>query len=198
MNIKLNKQTLPQHFVFVLVERFTHLALTCAVEPLRLANLLSDQQLYRWSYASSNGQSEIGSDGSVLQTHHKFSDLPECDLLFVLGGMDIQKRDHQALAAILRREERLRGTRIGTLCSGSYVLAKTGLLDGHATTIHWEYHDGFIEDFPEVELLSNVFLADTKYISASGGDWISGLNVTPNRARSRVRLGLCRCRSNAV
>jgi transcriptional regulator GlxA family with amidase domain len=35
--------------------------------------------------------------------------------------------------------------------------------------IHWEYHDSFMEEFPDVNLVSNVFVADEKFITASGG-----------------------------
>ena len=159
----------PQHFIFALVEDFTHLALTCAVDPLRIANLLSGKQLYRWSFASADGERAVGSDASVLLTHHKFTDLPDYDRLFVLSGLDVQKKDHTALIAALRKEERLRGKPIGALCSGAYVLAQAGFLDGQAAAIHWEYHDGFMEEFPEVNLLRNVFVADEKHITASGG-----------------------------
>lgn len=159
----------PQHFIFALVEDFTHLALTCAVDPLRIANLLSGKQLYRWSFASADGERAVGSDASVLLAHHKFSDLPDYDRLFVLSGLDVQKKDHSALIAALRKEERLRGKPIGALCSGAYVLAQAGFLDGQSAAIHWEYHDGFMEEFPEVNLKRNVFVADEKHITASGG-----------------------------
>lgn len=159
----------PQHFIFALVEDFTHLALTCAVDPLRIANLLSGKQLYRWSFASADGERAVGSDASVLLAHHKFNDLPDYDRLFVLSGLDVQKKDHSALIAALRKEERLRGKPIGALCSGAYVLAQAGFLDGQSAAIHWEYHDGFMEEFPEVNLKRNVFVADEKHITASGG-----------------------------
>lgn len=159
----------PQHFVFTLVDDFTHLALACAVDPLRIANLLSGKQLYRWSFASADGERATGSDGAVLLTHHRFSDLPEYDRLFVLAGVDVEKKDHQALTLALRKQERLRGKPIGALCSGAYILAQAGFLDGKDAAIHWEYHDLFLEMFPEVNIKRNVFVADETHITASGG-----------------------------
>jgi transcriptional regulator GlxA family with amidase domain len=47
--------TPPQHYIFALVEEFSHLAFACAVEPLRIANLVSEEPLYRWSFISENG-----------------------------------------------------------------------------------------------------------------------------------------------
>ena len=159
----------PQHFVFALVEDFTHIAFACAVDPLRIANLLSGQDLYRWSYASASGETARASDGTVVQVQHRFDAIPECDRIFALSGIHMEKMDHSALVNALRRRERLGRAKIGALCSGAWVLAKAGLLNGQAAAIHWEYHDAFMEEFPEVKLVRNVFVADEKHVKASGG-----------------------------
>jgi transcriptional regulator GlxA family with amidase domain len=59
--------------------------------------------------------------------------------------------------------------KIGALCSGAWILAKGGFLNGMAAAIHWEYHDAFMEEFPEVHLVRNVFVADMRHVTASGG-----------------------------
>ncbi|MEO0665287.1 MAG: helix-turn-helix domain-containing protein, partial [Pseudomonadota bacterium] len=69
----------------------------------------------------------------------------------------------------LRRVDRHSKTGIGALCSGAWILAQGGFLNGREAAIHWEYHDAFMEAFPEVHLLRNVFVSDTRYITASGG-----------------------------
>jgi transcriptional regulator GlxA family with amidase domain len=152
-----------------MVEDFTHIAFACAVDPLRIANLISGKQLYRWSYASLDGNFATSSDGTRIEVQHCFDALPDCDMLFVLSGIGMQSRDHTTLIAALRRKERLTDTRIGALCSGSWVLAIGGFLNGQDASIHWEYHDSFMEKFPEVNLLRNVFVSDGKYPTASGG-----------------------------
>ncbi len=157
-----------QHFCFLLVEDFSHLAFSCAVEPLRIANLVSGQELYRWCFASEQGGQAVCSNGSVTLVHSDFNDLPKCDQLFVLSG--IHMRDHvtRPLLAALRRAK-VHGTPIGALCSGAWVLAEAGFLDGMQAAIHWEYHDAFMEAFPEVNLVRSVFVADEKHVTASGG-----------------------------
>jgi AraC family transcriptional regulator, glycine betaine-responsive activator len=159
----------PQHFVFALTQDFTHLAFACAVEPLRIANLVSGRELYRWSFASQDGQTATASNGSVTLVHHRFDALPPHDRLFVISGIHMEKHDHSALLTVLRREARTRKSRIGALCSGAYVLASAGLLDGQRAAIHWDYHDTFGEDFPNVELVRGVFVADDPIMTASGG-----------------------------
>jgi transcriptional regulator GlxA family with amidase domain len=157
-----------EHFAFLLVEEFTHIAFSCAIEPLRIANLLSGKELYRWSFISEDGTTAVSSNGSVTLVHHGFDAIPDCDRLFVLSGINVQKHVTPQLLSVLRRE-RARGKRIGALCSGAYVLAKAGFLDGVQTAIHWEFHDSFMEEFPQVNLVRNVFVADEKFITASGG-----------------------------
>ena len=158
----------PQHFVFALVEDFTHMAFSCAVDPLRIANLISGATLYQWSFASLDGETAKASNDSVTLVHHSFDAFPQCDRVFVLSGIHMTGKDHSRLIAALRRE-RARGTAIGALCSGAYILARAGFLDGMMAAIHWDYHDSFMETFPEVNLVRNVFVADEKHVTASGG-----------------------------
>lgn len=64
------------------------------------------------------------------------ADLPKCDQIFVLSG--IHTRDHASrpLLAALRRE-RARGTAIGALCSGAWLLGEAGFLSGMQAAFHW-------------------------------------------------------------
>ncbi len=158
----------PQHFVFLLLEEFSHLAFSNAVEPLRIANLVSGETLYRWSFASKNGETATASNGAATLVHHGLDDLPDCDRLFVLSGINVKAHTTRPLLAALRRE-RARGTPLGALCSGAYALAEAGFLDGQRAAIHWEFHDGFMEEFPDVALVRSVFVADEPVVTASGG-----------------------------
>lgn len=157
-----------QHMVFVLIEEFSHLAFSCAVEPLRIANLVSGQELYSWSFASEDGAQAVCSNGSITLVHHDLSDIPKCDQMFVLSGIHMKNHVTKRVLALLRRG-RAQGIRIGALCSGAWILAEAGMLEGSQAAIHWEYHDSFSERFPEVNLVRNVFVADEKHMTASGG-----------------------------
>src|SRR6056297_4223241 len=160
--------TRTQHFVFILIEDFAHLAFSNAVEPLRIANLIKGEALYSFSLGAEDGQSVRASNETVTLVNHGVDDLPRCDRLFVLSGLQMRNRITPALLAMLRRE-RARGSNIGALCSGAYILAKAGFLDGQKCAIHWDYHDSFMEEFPDIPLVRNVFVADEKHITASGG-----------------------------
>jgi transcriptional regulator GlxA family with amidase domain len=157
-----------QHFAFLLIEEFSHLAFANAVEPLRIANLVSGRPLYRWSFLSENGETATASNGAATLVHGGLQALPDCDRLFVLSGVNVRHHVTPALLAALRRA-RAHGIALGALCSGAYALARAGFLDGQSAAIHWEFHDGFMEDFPDVDLVRSVFVADGPIVSASGG-----------------------------
>ncbi len=159
---------LPEHMRFFLVEEFTHLAFSCAVEPLRLANLLSGRELYSWSLASRDGHGATASNGTVTLVDHAMDPVPRNAWLFFLSGINVETHLDRALIGYVRRE-RARGARIGGLCSGALVLAHAGLLDGDLAAVHWEYHDAFEEQFPQIALRRSVFVADGRHPTASGG-----------------------------
>ena len=138
------------------------------MEPLRIANLVSGKDLYDWSFGSENGETATCSNGSVTLVHYGFDAIPKCDRLFALSGIHMRNHVTRPLLAALRREK-ARGIAVGALCSGAWVLAEAGFLDGMQAAIHWEYHDSFMEAFPEVNLVRSVFVADEKHVTASGG-----------------------------
>ena len=160
--------TQPAHFVFLLVENFSHLAFSCALEPLRIANLVAGKTLYRWSLASEDGISATCSNRAVTLVDRGLEPLARGDRLFLIAGIDVQRHTSAPVLSMLRRE-RAKGIRIGAICSGAYVLARAGFLDGIQAAIHWEFHDLFAEEFPEVMLVRNVFVADQAFVTASGG-----------------------------
>lgn len=159
---------------FFLVEEFTQLAFACAIEPLRIANLIADQDLYRWRTASRDGQRATASNGVVTCVDHGMDAVPPGEMLFFLSGIHVERHIDRSLLSYVRFE-RARGTRIGALCSGAMILAHAGLLDGEPASIHWQFHDSFRETFPDVNLRPTVFVADSRFPTAAGGSATSDL-----------------------
>lgn len=160
--------TAAERFVFLLVENFSHLAFACAIEPLRIANLVSGKTLYNWKLISNNGATAVCSHRSVTLVNGGLDPLESDDHLFVVSGIDVRSAATRPVLSYLRRQHR-HGVRIGAICSGAYLLAKAGLLDGKPCAIHWDFHDSFAEEFPRVLLRRSVFVADSQVITSSGG-----------------------------
>ncbi|MEL7465487.1 MAG: GlxA family transcriptional regulator [Pseudomonadota bacterium] len=158
----------PQDIVFLLVENFSHMAFACALEAFRVANTSSERELYRWRISAANGLEEACSNGTVTKADMGLEDAPEA-MVIVVAGLNAKRHATPAIKAYLRRHARLGSGPLGAICCGSYVLAEAGLLDGRRCALHWQYHDAFLEDHPDVELDSSVFAIDGRYFSSSGG-----------------------------
>ena len=161
------KLAAPRRFVFLLLDRFTMINFAGAIEPLRLANHVLGYPVYTWALCG-EGTEKTCSNGAVFRLDFGLDEVERDDTILVCGGIDIQHTTTKPIIGWLRRESR-RGVTIGGLCTGSYALAKAGLLDGKKATIHWENQDGFAEEFDDVKLTKSVFVMDGNRWSTAGG-----------------------------
>ncbi|NDV99220.1 GlxA family transcriptional regulator [Salipiger sp. PrR002] len=158
----------PRRFTFVLLEQFTLLSFSAAIEALRIANRMSGQTLYEWTLAGADGDTVRCSAGPEFKVAPELPELGRDDTIMVCGGIDVHLATSRKLLNWLRREAR-RCQAVGGLCTASWTLAKAGLLDGKRATIHWENHDGFAEEFEEVELSKRIYVIDGNRMTAAGG-----------------------------
>jgi transcriptional regulator GlxA family with amidase domain len=158
----------PERFVFLLLENFTFIAFASAVEPLRIANRMAGRPLYDWQVVTEGGGPVTASNGVVLKADAGLGELGRDAAIMVVGGLKVKQAITRPMLTWLRREAR-RGLPVGALCTGAQVIAEAGLLDGRRCTIHWENRDSFEEDFPEIELLPNIYVIDRDRYTAAGG-----------------------------
>lgn len=161
----------PRRFLFLLLNRFTMLPFTAAIEPLRLANRAAGRELFTWHLTGPQGDVARCSNGAriMLDTSLEASPAPaRDDVVIVCGGTEIAREATKPVVAWLRRHARGGGS-MGAVCTGAWILAEAGLLEGRKATIHWENHDGFAEAFPEVDLFRSVFVHDGNRLTAAGG-----------------------------
>jgi transcriptional regulator GlxA family with amidase domain len=158
----------PRQYVFILLERFTMLCFSSAVEALRIANRMSGRTLYTWTLAGEGGDVAYCSAGIGFKLDADLPEIGRDDIVLVCGGIDVAQATSKKVLGWLRREAR-KGATIGGLCTAGYTLAKAGLLDGKRATIHWENQDSFIEEFEEVTLTKSVFVIDGNRITTAGG-----------------------------
>ena len=158
----------PRRFVFVLMENFTLLSFSSALDALRIANRMSGKTLYEWTFIGENEGVVSCSAGTQFKLDNPLIELHRDDTILLCGGTSIQEVTTKKLIGWLRREAR-RGLTIGGLCTAAYPMAKAGLLDGKKATIHWENQDSFAEEFLEVELTKTVFVCDGNRYTTAGG-----------------------------
>ena len=158
----------PRRFVFVLMEHFTLLSFSSALDALRIANRMSGKKLYDWTFIGESEEFVSCSAGTQFKLDNPLIELHRDDTILLCGGTAIQASTTKKLIGWLRREAR-RGLVIGGLCTAAYPMAKAGLLDEKKATIHWENQDSFAEEFLEVELTKTVFVCDGNRYTTAGG-----------------------------
>ncbi len=158
----------PHNLGFLLVPEFTLLAFSSAIEPLRMANHISGKELYRWSVISDDGGEVCASDGIRLAADYGIEDEVKFDTIIACGGVDIDRNYHKQTLRWLSRKARS-GVTMGGICTGSYLLAKAGLLDDYLCTIHWEHLAGMREEFPLIKSSDHLYCIDRDRLTCSGG-----------------------------
>jgi AraC family transcriptional activator FtrA len=98
-------------------------------------------------------------DGLRLSCDGDLRLLRKADLVVIPGWRDGNEAPPKTLLKALRQAH-AQGARLMSICSGAYVLAATGLLDGRSATTHWRYAEDFRARFPAVKLNSEVLYVD--------------------------------------
>lgn len=144
------------HVGFLLMPEYTLSTFSNAVGMLRMANRLSGRELYRWSTYSLDGEPVVSSAGLEVKLNGDLKRAEEAKILLVCGGYNIKDYCTKQLLDSLRNFAKNK-IPLGGLCTGSYVLATAGLLDGYRCTIHWENLASMREEFPKLQLSSSLF-----------------------------------------
>jgi transcriptional regulator GlxA family with amidase domain len=144
------------------------ISLSACVEPLRMANRISGQTLYEYQLFSLDGQSVMASNGLALQPVTALGNNEPIDALFVCAGISLNTTWEPALLAQLKPLAH-RKVAIGAICTGSYLLARIGQLNGYRCTVHWENISDMREEFPQLIISSELFELDRDRYTCSGG-----------------------------
>ncbi|GAB5467787.1 MAG: GlxA family transcriptional regulator [Rhodospirillales bacterium] len=158
----------PERFGFLLLPEYSTMSLSSILEPLRSANRLSARQLYDWTVLTPDGEAAVSSSAVRILPDESIETVERLDVLVVIAGMRPELQGDKRLLAVLRRLAR-QGCRLGAISTGSYLLARAGLLDDYRCTIHWEYIAGFQEAFPNLDVTDELFEIDRNRFTCSGG-----------------------------
>lgn len=153
---------------FVLLPKFTMLAFSSAIEPLRMANQLTGQVLFRWQVLSDDGKPVACSNGVPVVVEGAWAAQQPEGIIFVVSGVEPEGKASLALGDWLRALWR-RGRIVGGLCTGAYALATAGILKGRRFTMHWDNIAGFAEVHPDMPPARQVFCIDDRVMTCAGG-----------------------------
>jgi AraC family transcriptional activator FtrA len=113
--------------------------------------------------------------GLKVRVPHGLTLLDRADTIVIPGWHAIEAPPPPALIAKLRAAH-ARGARLCSICSGVFVLAAAGILDGRRATTHWRYVERLRARYPQVKVETNALYVDEGQLLTSAGS-AAGLDM---------------------
>jgi AraC family transcriptional activator FtrA len=114
--------------------------------------------------------------GLRIDTPYGLDDLLAADTILVPACARMTQREPPAQLVDALRRAHAKGVRIASICTGAYVLAAAGLLDGRRATTHWRYAERLRRRYPAVDVDPDVLYVDGGDVLTSAGS-AAGLDL---------------------
>lgn len=158
---------------FLLAPRFTLTAFAGFVDALRLAADEGDRSralLAQWAVLDTNDGPVSSSCGASVAPTAPLESPAQYDYLVVVGGLLHGGQKVPARLTAFLREAAAAGVKLVGLCTGSFILARAGLLDGYVACVSWFHREEFTAEFPQLSLITNqMFVVDRDRLTCAGG-----------------------------
>lgn len=150
---------------FVVFDGFQSMALA-AQSAFEYANISAGRRLYKVHFISAHG-GPVATSGGMSVLTEQFGE-PVFDTILVGGSDAIVAAAPPAVLDYIRRSAKT-ARRIASICSGTFVLAQAGLLDGRRATTHWAYAMQLRSSFPAITVDDDsIYIVDGAIWSSAG------------------------------
>lgn len=168
-----NEVAKPLSVAFILAPQFTLSAFSNFIDALRLAaddGDFSRQIRCKWKVLSHDARPISSSCGLEITPTARLEDPKSFDYIVVVGGLlHSGKKISTQLVNYLKNAAELDVPLVG-VCTGSFILARAGLMQGHNCCVSWFHHHHFESEFPKLPVSSNeLFIIDDKRMTCAGG-----------------------------
>jgi len=174
---------------FVLLDHFSMMAFTGAVDALVTANLMSATPLYEVLVVGGSQDVVVSDLGIAISAGCRLADLQERQqqLIVVCGGFRVQLQADPLLRTKLRQADAA-GAMLGGLWNGAYFIAEAGLLDGYECAFHPDGRVMMTELFPKVKVTGHSHVVDRRRISCAGANSSLSMMLEVVRRGTRQEL----------
>ncbi|WP_285056405.1 GlxA family transcriptional regulator [Pedobacter ginsengisoli] len=137
------------------------------------------KELFKIEIAGITQSTNLASGLFSVKTHAHISEIGKTNLIIIPSLGSSYEKAQKGNVGIVDwiTKQYKNGAEIATMCSGTFMLASAGLLDGKNCSTHWNYADKFRALFPNVNLQTNELITDENGIYTNGGAY-SFLNLT--------------------
>jgi AraC family transcriptional regulator, transcriptional activator FtrA len=146
-----------------------------AAEVFGLARPELGEGWYRFETCAAEAGPVRGQYGTQVQADGNLERLAEAGTIIVPGWKGADQQVPSSIVDSLRLAH-ARGARLLSICSGSFVLAATGLLDGKRATTHWRYAEAMRSRYPAIDVDPDVLYVDEGQLLTSAGS-AAGLDL---------------------
>jgi AraC family transcriptional regulator, transcriptional activator FtrA len=147
----------------------------CTVELFSLDRPELGVQWYEFAVCAAERGALRAMGGITVSVPHSLKLLDRADTIIVPGWRNAKEEPPAELTRRIRTAFD-RGARLCSICSGVFVLAAAGVLDGKKATTHWRYAQLLAEQYPRVEVQPNALYVDEGRILTSAGS-AAGLDM---------------------
>lgn len=159
----------PLKYGFLLLPHYSMLGFSSAIETLHMANWVTGKELYRFCTIGHETKEILSNTGVTTHTDYLTIDAPkDLDAIFICGASPVTQNESPTLEIWLNKQAK-KQVHLGGLCTGSYLLAKSGLLNGYRATIHWWNIANLRDEFPSIIVSNHLFEVDRSRYTCSGG-----------------------------
>lgn len=117
-------------------------------------------------------------NGLSVKPDYSFENAPHFDILITPGGYGAEEIEINNKKVISWISERMHSVDImASVCTGAFLLAESGLLDGKQATTHWMDIDRLEKEYPQIKIQKGIKYVDEGSIITSGGI-SAGINMS--------------------
>lgn len=135
-----------------------------------------NKQKYKVAVAGTAPKEEYINNLVTLKPDAYIRDIAKTDLVIIPSAMPGENTTNRQVMFDWINRQYKAGAEIASMCSGAFILAATGIMDGRSCSTHWSFADRFKEMYPKVNLHSDKLITDEKGIYTNGGAY-SFLNL---------------------
>lgn len=143
------------------------MSLASALDTMRAANRIASRSLFEWKIVTLNGKPARLTCDLIIEPDLVLDEQTSGDVLIIIASFNQQYHAGPAHLKLIKRLSRNFST-VGGIEAGSWILARSGLLENRSATTHWEDLEEFATHFPRIDVKPDRFVIDGSVFTTGG------------------------------